>query len=268
MEGGHLEPLNLDQNLNKVDSFSVGPTHVCHNLKSTGYALVESQPDLKFLDVLAKSSSGFVKSGDSFFNLNSASFYHVDDIASMELHSLDSMNLATRALVIFGEANPTSSVGDSILSSPIHVNPTQNQYIHNMQLGSAFKNLARNGGIVEVPSPRVFSRWADNHVGDLEDDDLGMEGEFSLAQWNLEVSSSSSNATSRIAHDAVMVYVVRSPRDSPSGVVSRLKSSKGCRGKKHASIHKIMGLAFPPPAECSIHDSDIANRNQAFLDGS
>lgn len=40
-----------------------------------------------------------------------------------------------------------------------------------------------------------------------------------------------------------------------------LKINRGYHGKKHASLHNIMGLPSPPPAECSIHDLDIDNKN-------
>lgn len=82
------------------------------------------------------------------------------------------------------------------------------------------------------------------------------------------MSSSSSNATNRIAHDAVMGRAVNESGDLLPEVIFQLKSNKGCREKKYASIHNIAGFPSSPPAKCSIHGSDFENRNRAFWERS
>lgn len=49
---------------------------------------------------------------------------------------------------------------------------------------------------------------------------------------------------------------------------SKFISKRRCQGKNHTSIHNIMQLPSPPPAECSIHDSDIENKNCVFWEQS
>lgn len=87
------------------------------------------------------------------------------------------------------------------------------------------------------------------------------EGKFSLAQWNNKASSSSLNATSRAAHDAKLLRVAMDLLNSSPEVESKQNSKRRCQGRKHASIHNVMHLPSSPSAKCSIHDSNIDNRN-------
>lgn len=89
-----------------------------------------------------------------------------------------------------------------------------------------------------------------------------LEGEFSLAQWNRDASS---NTTSRIAHDVILLGGVRKSLVSSPEIEFMPKAKKGCHGKKHASVYNILGHNPKVQVECSIHDLNIGNKNQVIL---
>lgn len=81
-------------------------------------------------------------------------------------------------------------------------------------------------------------------------------GEFSLALWNQDASSSASNETSRIISFCL---------EASLEIELKMRSKRNCHCKKHATIHSIMGLQKDNQAKCSIHYSDIHNPNRAIL---
>lgn len=92
-----------------------------------------------------------------------------------------------------------------------------------------------------------------------------IEGEFSLGQCNLDTSSSSSNATSRIAHDAIVLHDSNVLLDSSLEIELRPKSRRAGCGRKHISVNNMISLEPPPEVDYLINDSNIHNRNWAIL---
>lgn len=76
------------------------------------------------------------------------------------------------------------------------------------------------------------------------------------------MSSSSSNATRRIALDEFRLCDAQgSPVSSPK-IASKPVLLKGHRDKKHASVNILMGLEPRPKDDGSLNDSNIDNRNR------
>lgn len=126
--------------------------------------------------------------------------------------------------------------------------------------------MARSGVVVISDSDLI--RWAMEQDCEVDGGNPMVEREFSLAQWNNDASSPSSNATSRVALDSTQLHVVMDHSDSLAEVESKFKYKRCCHGKKHASIHNIMHLPSLQPVECSIQDSIIDNRDRAFWERS
>lgn len=160
--------------------------------------------------------------GANLFNLNSASFCHLDDVNNLTSFSSPYVN--------FMAANEhVGCLGDSVHS-------TKQVIIW----GSFSVNSPANG----KPS---------------------QEGEFSLAQWNMDGTLSSPSATSRVPPKVILLCESAVGLDSPLEVESRPKLSKVGIHRRRASVNSIMGSPIPEEAKNSINDSNIANMNQQFL---
>lgn len=84
--------------------------------------------------------------------------------------------------------------------------------------------LCKRPGRVNVDLNRQIIQWGSHPVNLLADGEPNLEGE--CAQWNREVSSSSSTATSRVAFEAILVRDNPNYLESPPEVMLRNSSPR------------------------------------------
>lgn len=95
--------------------------------------------------------------------------------------------------------------------------------------------------------------------------EMTSEEEFSLAKWNKVGSSSSSNASSKVAIGAFLMGESSPYSYSPPEVESRARNPRAEGSRRRASVNSLMGLPVPVEVDNSIGDSSIANMNRVFL---
>lgn len=86
---------------------------------------------------------------------------------------------------------------------------------------------------------------------------------LSLVNWNV-----GPNESDEVCFPDLDILPLRRNFPSSSGLCCEASTSKvrrRCGDKKHASLGNIMDQGAPSQIECSIHDSDIENRNQVIL---
>lgn len=118
---------------------------------------------------------------------------------------------------------------------------------------------ATNFHAAVVISDATIMMWSAELMAANIEDDPSLEGEFYLPQWKQEASSSS-NIMSKIALDAALAGVgTCSPESSPE-VESKLKLSRGFRGRKRANIQNFISLNLDVYAVCSLHNSNTSTK--------
>lgn len=165
-------------------------------------------------------------SGAPFFNLNSVSFCHLDDVQNL--------------LVRFKFINTTIYCFEQI-------------HVPEVQTGSLCDRQLIQWGQVVVAAPAMSDLSVPKEVS------LAQWNQDVSSPPLLPTSS----ASSRIAYGALTTH--DNQLCSASAGVSRSMRSMHGEHRRRASVNLIMGMDIPDEADSSIDGSDIVNMNRVFL---
>lgn len=113
-----------------------------------------------------------------------------------------------------------------------------------------------------VISDGAMVNWAAENLSEIDGGDPSLDGEFFFAHGKPVVSSSSSNALSRMALGEGNVRIRTGSLVSSPEVESRLVVSGGHRGRKRVNIQDIWSINPDAQSKGSLHNLNIINMNR------